>query len=313
MLPAPPKKLEDWAKRKDSLRSEVAKLLGSRSPVIKPKDRLIGTVKADKSPVQQWVVEPEPGIEIPMLMFAPDEGSKPDGRMVVLLHPEGMGKTTSSGARTELTRKGSWVLCVDLRGMGETRSIHESSGYMGFRDMDTSVTAIKLGDTLAGYWTSDLRAAIQSARKAIGTKVRVIVRGELETGLVAILAAGQDESIDGVETHGLLASCFSRYGYGLPFAYNDDKGTKDIRSRKLGGYGSMLPCIPHLLSSADIPQLMALVAPRPLEIDEPLWASGDPVAQDELDPAFAWARQVYRVHKAEGSLRVKAAAVSQSK
>jgi hypothetical protein len=149
-----------------------------------------------------------------------------------------------------------------------------------------------------------LSAAIAAGREVAGRELRVAVQGELETGLIAILAAGQDDRIAAVETRGLLASCYSPRGYGLPFAYNDENNSKAVRTRKLGGYGSMVPCIPNLLRSADIPHLASLVAPRPLVIAEPRWASGDGVSEDELAKTFAFLRRVYQLHGAADALRI---------
>ena len=131
-----------------------------------------------------------------------------------------------------------------------------------------------------------------------------MVRGEKEMGLVAILAAGQSTAIDEVETRGLLASYFSPLGYGLPFAYSDEKGDQSVRSRTLGGYGSMAPLIPSILKSADIAQLAALVAPRPLTIAATLWGSGDAASPAEAQDAFAWTQQAYRANGASNEFHL---------
>ena len=44
--------------------------------------------------------------------------------------------------------------------MGETRSCHESGGYLGFRDYDLCAAALKLGTTQAGLWVQDLLVAV---------------------------------------------------------------------------------------------------------------------------------------------------------
>ena len=301
-LPQAPAATSDWNMLRERLRQDVAKLLGPSSSAVVATVKQLGTIKTGTGTAYQMVAQPEQGIELPMLLFAPDDKAKASGRLIVLLHPDGMGKTTSSDRRKEETRNGSWVLCVDLRGMGETRSAHESSRYAGFRDMDISIAALKLGDTVAGYWTRDLLAAIQAARQVAGDRLKVTVHGDLETGLIAILAAGQDTSIDAVSTKGLLTSCYSSEGYGLPFAYADEKFDKSVRSRDLGGYGSMVPCIPHLLKTADIPQLAALVAPRPLTIIDPLRASGNAVSNEEALKAFEWTQRIYGLQKADKAL-----------
>ncbi len=66
----------------------------------------------------------------------------------------------------------------------------------------------------------------------------------------------------------------------------------------------MVPCLPHILKVADIPQLAALVAPRPLLIEEPLWASGDPADGKDLERVWTWTRQVYRLCRAEAALGI---------
>ena len=66
----------------------------------------------------------------------------------------------------------------------------------------------------------------------------------------------------------------------------------------------MVPCLPGVLKLADIPQLAALVAPRPLLVREPSWASGDLLSATEAARQFAWTRQVYRVCRAESALQL---------
>lgn len=92
---------------------------------------------------------------------------------------------------------------------------------------------------------------------------------------------------------GFLASYDSAAGYGLPFAYCDENNNKSVRDRKLSGYGSILPCIPGILKQADIPQLMALVAPRPLTMIGPKWASGAALPARDYAAAFAATADVY--------------------
>jgi acetyl esterase/lipase len=265
-----------------------------------------GEVQAQGSVVHKLIVRPEAGIQLPLLLFEPAPGATANRRLSVLLHPGGMAVTSGSETRRSLSRAGAWVLCVDLRGMGETRYDGESGAYLGFRDLDMALGALKLGNTLAGHWVKDLLAAIAAVQAMIGATppLRVIVRGEREAGLVAILAAGQSPAIDEVETQGLLASYTSPKGYGLPFAYSDENNSKAIRQRPLGGYGSMVPCIPHLLKHADTAQLAALVAPRPLLVAGPLWANGQAQSTAEAESTFAWTRAAYRLSGAEPAFRL---------
>jgi hypothetical protein len=137
----------------------------------------------------------------------------------------------------------------------------------------------------------DVLAIAEAARQIVGRPVKVIVRGSRETGLAAILAAGQSQAIDAVETEELLASYASAAGYGFPYVYGDAGG----HNADLGVYGSMVPCIPNVLHLADIPQLASMVCPRPLTITDSLWANGKAVSAEDLSSAFAWLRRYYEV------------------
>ena len=57
----------------------------------------------------------------------------------------------------------------------------------------------------------------------------------------------------------------------------------------------MLPCIPRVLTVADLPQIDALVSPKPLTIVNPLWATGEGLSPHDVEAAFAWTTQYYRV------------------
>jgi hypothetical protein len=303
-LPPVPASLEQWKRVQAGLRRRVGVLL--RTPFEPPHARMeeVAEVQMRGSKVYKVLVMPESGIELPMVLFAPPRSSKPSASLHVLLHPDGMAMTAASREQKELTRTGAWVLCVDLRGQGETASGLESGRYLGFRDYDLCAAALKTGTTQAGLWVKDLLVAIRAAREKIGTPVRAVVHGDREMGLVAVLAAGQSDTIDAVETSGLLASYFSPDGYGLPYAYRGKDNDRSVTTRPLGGYGSMVPCIPHVLRWADVPQLAALVAPRPLTINEPLWASGGAVPAKDCARVFAWTSQIYEICGGKSSLRI---------
>ena len=304
-LPPPPQTLQVWQTQRKNLRHRILALLGTPLDVRDSTWSAAGTFRTERGEGRKFMAKPEEGIELPMHLFAPADGVRPDGRLVVLLHPAGMQATSSSVERQRLTAAGAWVLCPDVRGTGETR-FNDQGGYMGVRDLDMGVAALKLGETLAGYWVRDCLTALNVARKVAGSDLKVTIRGEREMGIIALLAAAQDEAIAAVELKGFLASCYSAAGYGLPFAYSDEKNDKSVRNRKLFGYGSMLPCIPHILKYADIPQMMALIAPRPLTVIEPKWASGEAVAPRDYAAAFQWTADVYTLVGCRPSLRVLA-------
>ena len=89
--------------------------------------------------------------------------------MYVCWHPEGVRATAASKIRSELTEGGSWVVCADLRGMDSTYATQ--AAYVGIRDQPLCVGAMKLGETVAGWWTDDLLAVVGAARTIAGAKV----------------------------------------------------------------------------------------------------------------------------------------------
>ena len=74
------------------------------------------------------------------------------------------------------------------------------------------VAALKLGETLAGYWVRDCLVAMAAAQQAAGGRLKVTIRGEGEMGLVALLVAAHRDDVAAVEVHGLLASYYSAAG-----------------------------------------------------------------------------------------------------
>ena len=294
-LAPPPKTREAWQSQRKLLRRQILGLLGTPLEVKEVICKTVGSFRTEQGECRKLVAQAEAGIDIPMHLFAPAQGAKPDGRLVVLLHPQGMKSTSASDERRRLTAAGAWVVCPDLRSTGETR-FNEQGGYIGFRDFDVGVAALKLGETLAGYWVRDCLVAMAAAQQAAGGRLKVTIRGEGEMGLVALAGRRHRDDVAAVEVHGLLASYYSAAGYGLPFAYCDANGDKSVRERKLFGYGSIVPCIPHILKYADIPQIMALVAPRPLRVLEPKWASGEPVPPADRAAVLRWTSQVYALY-----------------
>ena len=296
-LPAPPARAEDARRLGERLRHDVGVLLGVVPSRQNMRFSKAGDLEVEGATAAKYVVEPESGALVHMLVFKPLAAVKPSGNLHVLLAPQGVRSTAGSAERKRLAATGSWVVCADLRGMGSTFSTQ--GAYVGLHDQPLCVGAIKLGETVAGWWTIDLLAVVKAARQIAGQPVKVIVRGRRETALVAILAASQTQSIDAVEAEEILASYHSPAGYGLPSVYDDTRG----RYAKFGGYGSMVPCIPGILKLADIPQLVSLVCPRPLAIIDPVWANGKPVPAGNLPSVFAWTRRFYEVSGSAGTLK----------
>jgi hypothetical protein len=303
-LPAAPLDSASWERLRSQLRSQVSSLLGADLSSPDMTVEAAGVEDMGPDHAIRLIIRPEPGVALPARLISSGVDVTPSGELHVFLNADGMSATVDSDARKSASDRGDWSLCVDLRGTGETRNRQEEGmGGSGMRDYDVAISALKLGETLAGYQVKDLLAAIAAAVPIASPITKVVVHADREMGLVAILAAGQSDTIQAVETTGLLASYSSSGGYGLPYAYNDaDFAVVPIQT--FGGYQSMLPCIPNMLRYADIPQLAALMAPRPLTLHASRLADDSLLSASAAEQTFAWTRAVYRLSGSTNSLQI---------
>ena len=127
---------------------EVRRIAGIREleKLPRPKVTHHGKIQRDGYSIEKLVIETEPGILLPGLLFLPP---RPKGARCLYLHGEGKHVDAAcDGSIEELVRRGSLVLAVDLRGIGETRASH--------RDVMVSYL---LGKSLVGMRAEDVLAA----------------------------------------------------------------------------------------------------------------------------------------------------------
>jgi dienelactone hydrolase len=70
--------------------------------------------------------------------------------------------------------------------------------------------------------------------------------------------------------------------------------------------GQLADVVPGVLAYYDLPDLAALIAPRPLTINNPVDAAGKPVGQEELERVYAACREAYSSAGAEKNLKLRA-------
>ncbi len=64
--------------------------------------------------------------------------------------------------------------------------------------------------------------------------------------------------------------------------------------------------VPGVLASYDLPDLAAALAPRPLSLLRTVDPMGKPVAQEQVESAYALAREAYRLVGSEAMLKLEA-------
>ena len=106
----------------DELLEKVAQIAGVRPLASLPQPEVVacGTLRTDTCDVEKMIFRPEPGIELPALLFRPRDREPSGG--VIYIHEDGKAADAGPGGPiAKLVQAGKTVLAVDLRGLGETQ------------------------------------------------------------------------------------------------------------------------------------------------------------------------------------------------
>jgi dienelactone hydrolase len=155
------KRRELWRGGGDNARdralAEVRRLAGIRplAELPEPRQRTIGSLTRQGYQIEKLMLEPEPGVLLPGLLFRP---TKPSGRRVLYLNGDGKEADAAvEGPIEKLAQAGDLVLAVDLRGTGETgpesRGGQPSNIWGG--DWDSIFLSYLLGRSLVGMRAED--------------------------------------------------------------------------------------------------------------------------------------------------------------
>lgn len=258
----------EWRFWQQTLRSKIREYQGVDRHLAAPLNpRITETVQCDGYQRQRVEIDTEPGVTMPFYVLIPDnlQGPAP-----AVLAPHGHasgGKYAVAGIRenalvigtidqhnydygVQAVRRGYVVFCPDARGFGERREwlnekpeqLLESScrqlAHMG----------LPLGLTVAGMWTWDLMVLldyVQTRPETAGQKIGCI--GLSGGGLQTMWLAALDERVD--------CAVISGYFYGVDDSLLHLSGNCDCNY------------IPHMWEAADMGDVAALIAPRPLLIE----------------------------------------------
>ncbi len=262
---------------RDRLRRQLASVLG---PVAPRSARIVRAAGQQRLPigrahVERVVLEVEPGIVVPLVLLLPEPSQEKRRPVVVAVAQAGKGELLEHRAEmvAELLVGGAAVCLPDLRGLGETKP--EGSRERWGAMVGHSSTELMLGSTMVGARLRDLRSVLACLR----------TREDLDPRRIALwgdslAAANPPDRNFLVPRHmddrpqrseplgGLLALLGALYEDDVCAVYICG-GLSDVRSV----LAHQMVCIPHdvvvpgLLRSADLPDLAAAVAPRPLRMD----------------------------------------------
>lgn len=152
-----PRRAELWAQGKEAGLAKVRELTGIRTDIPAATAEQAGSVTRDGYRIDKLILKPEDGVYLPALAFVSENRT---GDAVLYLHEDGKAAdAVVGGPIEELVKKGSLVLAVDLRGIGETvvstKVVYGNHVGPDWREsyladmLGTSILALRAEDILA--------------------------------------------------------------------------------------------------------------------------------------------------------------------
>ncbi len=289
---------------RQSLRATLAELLGLPRMLPTPLNPCITeTVQCDGYRRERVEIDTEPGVTMPLYVLTPDQLTEKAFALITTHGHGSAGKDALVGLTdnplvvdkikqhhydyaVQAVRRGMIAFVPDARGFGERRE-RDSAGpdqVLNSSCFQLAHMALPLGLTVAGMWVWDLMRLTDYIATRSDTHQRPVAGlGFSGGGLQMLYLAALDERI--------AATVISGYFYGV--------------QDSLLHLSMNCPCnyVPHLWEMADMGDIGALIAPRPLFIES---ARQDPLngprgianVQEQVDIA----RRAYAVLGAENHL-----------
>ena len=205
----------------------------------------------------------EDGEPILGLLWLPQQRAAP-ARTVIIADSRGKQAVATSDLVRPLLESGMAVFAVNLRGRGESLGRSGASWDLNYRLVSSQ---IDFGQPLPGRRAFDLRRTVDyvRTRRELAPEGLAVV-GLGDDALPALLAAAVDTRIQSVAVSGYFHSFISQMcpreprGNGGAVGWNDAqiKGTIKTPEYEID-LGSVIPSV---LLTLDVPDLVALVAPR---------------------------------------------------
>lgn len=282
-----PDHLERWeatatAKRGQLVQQVFGDFPRARRPEAKAgKARLQGETRS--TPL---VLHPEPDMPVPVLLHTRGKGKEPRP-VCLIVHMDGKDEALRHPLASALLERGWAVAAADLRATGETRSASDGQGIAGSPDHNSAEHALWVGRPLLGQWVFDVRAVLEwlTNQKSLDRR-RLTLVGIDQAAIIAACTAAIEESVTGA----VLVD-------GPPTLITQGPYPAGTRMGLLA---------PGILRVADMPQLAALCAPRKLVVaGGGQGADGKPVSDNDLQAAYRFTRDVYRLQRVDQRLSIR--------
>jgi len=299
--------IDEYNEWKKKLRDELNNITGiSKMKKCELMPQVLENRQMDGYVRKKVIIQTENKVWMPFYILVPDDLKEGEKRpSIIAAHGHGCGGKFAPAGVTEipviqrnvehensdyglqLAKKGFIVFCPDARGSGERRERREQGDdknkFIGSSCNDLNFAAISMGRSLTGMWVWDLMRLIDfiSTLDYCDTD-RIGCCGFSGGGLQSIWLAAMDDRIK--------CAVVSGYFHG----YRDSV----MRTNRCG-----CNFVPHLWETADMGDLGALVAPRPLLIE-----SGDrdslngPRGITDVKEQYEITLEAYKLHGAADKL-----------
>lgn len=258
-----------WQRWRKDLLKQLRAITGYDTMVAAPlKPRITESVPCDGYTRQRIEIQTEPGVLMPLYALVPDgPGPFP---AVLCPHGHGSGGKYSPAGRNDIPRvaeaiktynydygvqfcrAGFVAFCPDARGFGERQepTANANGNITVSSCMQINQMAYPLGQTVTGMWAFDLHRLLDYVQTRVDCiPGRVGCAGLSGGGLQTLWATLLDEQ------ERIKAAVVSGYFYGY------EQSLLEMHTNCSCNY------VPHLYETADMGDLGALIAPRPLLIE----------------------------------------------
>jgi cephalosporin-C deacetylase-like acetyl esterase len=269
-----------FAKRTAARLTDAPKMRAVIAKRLNLKDRS-GVPNVSVLSPDKLLIETEPGIRIPARLYAP---SGP-GKHAATIYIRGAGRTVDTKVIESLSGAGQIVLSFDPRGLGESAPEPGSGGYSGMWQL--AQRAMLIGRPLPGQQVYDLLRVFDYlvSRPDVDQR-RVTLIGTGSGGILALYAAALEPSVASVEAMDPVVSYM-----------------EIARARTHAGVIDIV--VPGVLKDFDLPDVAALVAPRPLQIVSARDGNGAAVSVTAVQREYRPAAEAYRRARHPDALTIK--------
>lgn len=289
--------LEEYTSYKKTMRERISRLLylnespfnTEEAPAVYYSD----TLQWQGYHIEKFAYESEPGILIPSLLFIPEHKDK-ELPVAVYISTQGKSHEAEPDELLEhIVRNGWMILALDLRGLGETtpdiragdRRNEFSMILRGIESAHLGYRAMQIGPPLMTQRILDVKRGIDLLTQHRKVKQdHIVLIGRDRMGLTALYTGVLDERVQGILTDNTL------YSYNACVLH-------PVFKQHFSDF------IPGSLPVFDIPDLGALLAPRPFWFIRPVDHLNQNADPDEVTKAFVRVKKAYNIHSAEQNFR----------